>query len=156
MIDFIYKPKGARIWRWKSRLNPHDDRIEDVSLGTSDKQVAEKRRGEMLREKEHERAGFNPSKAARDAGQRCLADHLGEFVGDLRRRGKSDKYLANIEFRVTALIAGCGWTLPKAVTADSFQRWRQEHQDLAPKTVNGAVKRERKTNRVKCGGDAAS
>ncbi len=136
MINTLYKPKDSRIWRWKFRLHPADGRIEDISLGTSDKQVAGKKRADLLREREHERAGFIPAKAARDAAQRNLAEHLADFLGDMRRRGKADKYLANIKFRVTALITGCGWTLPKDVTADSFQRWRQEHQDLAPKTAN--------------------
>ncbi len=45
MINHIYKPKGERIWRWKFRLASTDGKIQDVSLGTSDKQVAEKKRG---------------------------------------------------------------------------------------------------------------
>ena len=136
MINTIFKPKDSRIWRWKFRLQPGDTRIEDVSLGTSDKQVAEKNRAELLRQREHERAGFIPPKAARDAAKRSLSEHLVEFLGDMRRRGKSDKYLANLQHRCGTLIADCSWALPKDATADSFQRWRQEHQDLAPKTAN--------------------
>ncbi len=78
MINTLYKPKGSRIWRWKFRLHPADGRIEDISLGTSDKQVAGKKRAELLREREHERAGFIPPKAARDAAQRNLAEHLSD------------------------------------------------------------------------------
>jgi hypothetical protein len=94
MINSIFKPKGSRIWRWKFRLCPADKTIGDVSLGTSDKQVAEKRRGELLREKEHERAGFIPPKATRDAANRKLAEHLQDFLGDMRRRGKSESRVA--------------------------------------------------------------
>ena len=136
MINSIFKPKGSRIWRWKFRLQPADERIEDVSLGTSDKQVAEKRRADKLRELEHERAGLIPAKAARDAAQRPSSDHLAEFLGDMRRRGKSDKYLANLQHRCGTLIAECGWKLPKDASADSFQKWLQDHQNLAPKTAN--------------------
>ncbi len=136
MINTLYKPKDSRIWRWKFRLHPQDRRIEDVSLATSDKQVAEKKRAEMLREREHERAGFIPTKAVRDAAQRALSEHLADFLGDMQRRGKSDKYLANLQFRVSALIEDCAWKLPKDVSADSFQRWRQSHQGLSAKTVN--------------------
>jgi len=91
MINHIFKPRGERIWRWKFRLQPEDGKILDVSLGTSDKQVAEKKRSELLRENEHERAGFIPPKAARNAAQRKLIEHLQDFLGDLRRRGKSEK-----------------------------------------------------------------
>ncbi len=136
MINTIFKPKGSRIWRWKFRQRPEDGKIQDVSLGTSDKSVAEKKRAELLREKEHERAGFIPPKAVRDAAQRKLTEHLQDFVGDLGRRGKSEKYLANIEFRIGKLIADCGWNFAKDVTADSFQAWLRTHRELKDKTAN--------------------
>jgi len=136
MINTIYKPKGSRIWRWKFRLRPGDGEIEDVSLGTSDKQVAEKFRGERLREKEHERAGLIPPKATRDAAQRKLAEHLGDFLGDMRRRGKSEKYLANLEYRVGKLISECVWHTAKDVSADSFQAWLRGQMELKDKTAN--------------------
>jgi integrase len=136
MINNIFKPKGSRIWRWKFRQRPEDGKILDVSLGTSDKQVAEKKRAELLREKEHERAGFIPAQAIRNAAQRKLAGHLQDFLGDLRRRGKSEKYLSNIEFRVGKLITDCGWHFAKDVTADSFQSWLRTHRELKDKTAN--------------------
>ena len=88
MINRIFKPRGARIWRWRFRLRPEDGRIEDISLGTSDKQVAEKRRGDMLREREHERAGFIPSKSVRDSLQKPFTVHLGDYVADLKAQGR--------------------------------------------------------------------
>jgi integrase len=136
MIDCIYKPNGSRIWRWKYRQQPKDGKIEDVSLNTSDKQVAEKRRAERLREKQHERDGLILPKPVRDAAQRKLSEHLQDFVGDLRRRGKSEKYLANLQFRVGALIPGCGWNTAKDVTADSFQTWRRGQVEISAKTAN--------------------
>jgi len=136
MIKTFYKPKGSRIWRLKFRLCPADGKIQDVSLGTSDKQVAEKLGGELLREKEHERAGFIPPKAIRNAAQRKLADHVQDFLGDMRRRGKSEKYLANLEFRVGRLICDCGWHTAKDATADSFQGWLRGRQELKDKTAN--------------------
>jgi integrase len=136
MIDRIFKPKGSRIWRWRIRLRPEDVRIEDISLGTSDKQVAEKRRTDLRREKEHERGGLLHPKPIRESALRHMAQHLAEFLSDMRRRGKSEKYLSNLEFRVSALVVACGWTLPTDVTADSFQRWGVEHKDLAAKTQN--------------------
>lgn len=136
MINYIYKPKRSRIWRWKCRLNPKDGNLRDVSLGTSDKQVAEKRRAELLREREHERAGIIPPKAARDAAQRKLADHLQDFLGDMRRLGKSEKYVANLEFRAGRLISDCGWNTARDVSADSFQAWRRGQLGLKDKTAN--------------------
>jgi integrase len=136
MIDFIYKPKDSRIWRWKFRQQSADRKIVDVSLETSDKRCAEKRRDKLREEKLHERDGLILPKAAREAAQRRLLDHLNDFLGDMRRRGKSEKYLANIEFRVSRLITDCSWKLSKDVTADSFQAWRREHRELKDKTAN--------------------
>jgi integrase len=136
MINTLYKPRRSRIWRWKFRLRPEDGRIQDVSLGTSDKQVAEKFRQERLRENEHERAGFIPAKATREAARRNLAEHLQDFLGDMRRRGKSEKYLANLEYRVGKLISDCGWNAARDVSADSFQAWLRGQQELKDKTAN--------------------
>jgi integrase len=136
MIDCIYKPNGSRIWRWKFRQQPRDGKIDDVSLNTSDKQVAEKRRSESLRERQHERDGLILPKPVREAAQRNLSEHLEDFIGDMRRRGKSEKYLANLQFRVGALIPGCGWITTKDVNADSFQSWRRGQTELSAKTAN--------------------
>jgi integrase len=90
----------------------------------------------LLQEKEHERAGFIPPKATREAAQRKLADHLQDFLGDMRRRGKSEKYLANLEFRNGRLISDCSWHTIRDVSADSFQAWLRGQQELKDKTAN--------------------
>jgi integrase len=136
MIDFIYKPKGSRIYRWKFRQESKDGKIIDVSLGTSDKRAAEKRQAKLREEKLHERDGLILPKPMRDAAQKKLSEHLNDFLGDMRRRGKSEKYLANIEFRVGRLITDCNWSQAKDVTADSFQFWLRQQTDLKDKTAN--------------------
>jgi integrase len=136
MISNLYKPKGSRIWRWRYRLQASDVKISDVSLGVSDKQAAEKLCSEKLRELEHERAGISPLKATLQAAQKKLTDHLDDFLGDLRRRGKSEKYLANLEYRVGRLITNCEWHFAKDVSADSFQTWLRQQADLKDKTAN--------------------
>ena len=135
MINHIYKPKGERIWRWKFRLTPVDGKITDVSLGTADKQVAEKNRGGLLREKEHERAGLLPSRIVRYAAQRKLTEHLQDFLGDLRAKGRARDYISHVAHYNKALIADCGWTYPQDATADSFGVWRKA-QNKSQKTLN--------------------
>jgi integrase len=136
VIDFIYKPKGSRIWRWKFRNKPADGKIQDVSLETSDQRCAEKRHAKLREEKQHERDGLIAPKATREAAQRKLSDHLDDFIGDMRRRGKSEKYLGNLEFRVGRLIKECGWALAQDVTADSFQAWLRKQTEMKDKTAN--------------------
>jgi integrase len=135
MINFIYKHKGERIWRWKFRLDSVGSKVLDVSLGTTDKQVAEKKRGELLREKEHEKAGLMPVKAVRDSARRELIKHIVDFTGDLRSQRRNHRYIGSIEYQLTELADKCEWTYPQDVSADSFIVWRNA-QSKAAKTLN--------------------
>jgi len=65
-----------------------------------------------------------------------LTEHLQDFLGDMRRRGKPDKYQANLEFRVGRLIIDCGWITAKEVAADSFQAWLRGQTELKDRTAN--------------------
>jgi integrase len=136
MINYIFKPDNSRIWRWKYRQKPGDGKIEDISLGTPDKQVAEKRRAELLRERHNEQAGLSLPKGMREAAGRKLVEHLDDFLGDMRRRGKSEKYLANLEFRIGRLIKDCSWSFAKDATADSFKTWLRMQTEMSDKTAN--------------------
>jgi integrase len=135
VTDRIFKPKGSRIYRWRYRLHPKDGKIVDISLGTSDRQAAERIRAEKLRELEHERAGILPPKASRDAAQRELKEHLRDVVGDMRAKGRNLQYVAEFENRFELLMKECSWQFPQDITADSFTKWRNI-QDKSPKTLN--------------------
>ena len=136
MIDRIFKPNGSRIWRWRFREKPEDVKILDISLGTPDKSVAEKRRAEKRGKLILENAGLIPPEKTVAAAQRNLALHLDDFIGVMRRNGKSEKYLANLEFRVGRLIKECPWNTAVDVSADSFQTWLRLHPELSAKTSN--------------------
>ena len=118
MLNRIYKARGERIWRWRFRHSPSDVKILDVSLGTSDQQVAKKKQMELVREKEHERAGLIPSRIVRDAAQRKLTEHLQDFLGDLRAKGRDGHYISDVSHYNETLIADCGWVYPQDVSAD--------------------------------------
>jgi hypothetical protein len=53
-----------------------------------------------------------------------------------KRRGKPEKYLADLEFRVGRLISDCGWNAAKDVSTDSFQSWLRGQNELNDKTAN--------------------
>jgi integrase len=127
--------KRGRIYWLKYRAHEARGKPQEVSLGTSDKQVAEKRRSEFVAEKEREQAGILAPKEMRVAAQRSLSDHIEDFVTDIRARGKAEKYADNIEMRLNRLVAECGWKTVRDVGADSFAAWRAR-QKMAPKTLN--------------------
>jgi len=133
MIDNLHK--RGRLWWWRYRPQGDQGKAQDISLETPDKQVADRKRTELLAEKEREAAGIIAPRALRDAAQKPLSEHLQDLLGDLGAQGKSEKHLANVEHRVGALIEACGWKIAKDVTADSFQNWRRG-QSLSAKTLN--------------------
>ena len=141
MIDNLHK--RGRLWWWKYRPHGDQGKAQDISLGTPDRQVAERKRTELLAEKEREAAGMIGPRPLRDAAQRPLSEHLESLLADLRAQGKGEKYLANVEHRVGVLIEACGWKMAKDVTADSFQTWRKS-QSLAAKTFNDYLEAARR------------
>jgi len=56
-------------------------------------------------------------------------------MADLKSRNRAAMYVYNIEHRFNKLAAGCGWKLPRDVTVESFQIWRQV-QEKSAKTLN--------------------
>ncbi len=141
MIDNLHK--RGRLWWWKYRPHGDQGKAQDISLGTPDRQVAERKRTGLLAEKEREAAGIIAPRALRDAAQRALSVHLQDLLADLRAQGKSEKHLANVEYRVGALIQACDWKMAKDVTADSFQNWRKG-QSLTAKTLNDYLEAARR------------
>lgn len=142
MISHIYKPRRkrngktitSRLYRGRYRLEG-EFLIQEVSLGTSDKQVAEKKLREIIRQKELEKAGIVADEATTRAARKPLVDHLIDFVEDLKARRRTRDHVLKTSRRIRTLIQACGWKIPADVTPDSFVAWRSK-QSLAPKTLN--------------------
>lgn len=134
MIAYPYKPKRSRIYRARIKLDG-EAKVSDVSLHTSDKQVAEKNLSGLIEQREKERGGFRVSKRVLDGGRKALSGHLADYVRELTRLGRDDEYVYNVECLVSRLAKECGWTTTHDVTADSFRAWR-ERQKKSPKTLN--------------------
>src|ERR1035437_10141218 len=134
MICYLVKRKGRRLWRGRYRLAGMPKPIE-VPLRTADKQVAQTKLLNIVKEAEQERAGIIAPKSLRDGAQRRLKEHLADYTRDLEKLGRDSMYVYNVEKLVERLLAECNWDFPMDVTADSFQGWRG-NQDKAPKTLN--------------------
>jgi hypothetical protein len=136
MTNYLFKPKGSRMWRWKFRLRREDGKIQDVALGTTDKQVAEKFRSDLLKQKEDDRAGFIPPKATRDAAHTQTVRPFARFPGRHAAAWQVGKVSGKP--RISCWQADCGlrWNTAKDVSADSFQGWLRGRQELKDKTAN--------------------
>lgn len=133
MTNSIYK--RGRIWWWKYRAHGVRGKTLTESLGTPDKQAAEKRRSERLAEVEREQEGIIAPKRMREAAKQTTEKHLDDFEADLRARGRVPKYIDNLSMRIRKLIEDCGWKQLHEITADSFVAWRSRQQYSAKTLV---------------------
>lgn len=143
MIQKVYLP------RRKDRKSPNSHpeyfgryklrgmtKAKQVPLHTTDKRIAENKLQAIVDELQQEAAGIIAPRPLREAAQRMMTGHLGEFIADLNALQRDSMYVYNARKHVAKLIAQCGWTLPKDVTSDSFLAWRAR-QNKAAKTLNG-------------------
>ena len=90
----VRRPKGSRNFRGKYRLS-NGPKIYYVSLKTPFRHVAEENLKRIVREREEELAGLIAAKPLRDAAERPLAEHLAEFLADLKARGRCRSHVAH-------------------------------------------------------------
>ncbi|GHB93262.1 hypothetical protein GCM10007047_05730 [Cerasicoccus arenae] len=143
MISHVYKPKRkkngktivSRNYRGRYRLDG-DFAVTEIALRTTDKQVAEKRLAEIIKELEQERVGIIAPKLQRDSAEKSLESHVKDFLADLRAIGRTDKHIDLLRRRFKRLISDEGWTRLSDVTANNFTQWRSAQADLKPKTLN--------------------
>lgn len=133
--DKTGKLKEGRMWRARYRIKG-DARTTDVSLGVTDKRVAEKQLDLMISEAERERAGILPPRRVRDAAAKVLSEHLRDYVADLGAKGCNREYIKRVEQRATRLFGTFGWRGLRDVDPEAFVQWRILQASLAPKTLN--------------------
>jgi integrase len=139
----IYKSKRqrngkrvtGRLYRARVKLDG-DDKVRDIALKVSDRQVAQQKLNEIVRELEHEAAGLMPAKLERVAAQCPLLDLVTEYVNELTVLGRSEDHLRHVDKRLRKLVRECLWTKLADVTPAAFQTWRKAQSGKAPKTLN--------------------
>jgi integrase len=74
---------------------------------------------------------------------RPLAEHVADYIADLRALGRDGKYVYNCDKRLAKLTAECGWKALGDITADSFCLWRERlprmedgRSQLSPRSQN--------------------
>lgn len=108
------------------------------SLGVTDKQAAEKKAQEFIREREREAAGILEPKVIRDAALMPLAEHLEDYIADLEKRnraGRNGRGGRQLKMRVKTLLTECSWNVAFKISADSFVAWRIR-QTKSARTLN--------------------
>ncbi len=121
------KRKKAGVWylRYQFEGMPTS---KSVSLGVTDRQVANSLAAEFRKEKERELAGMLPPKRLRDAAKKTLSEHVADYIGDRERRGKglkrNGKDNKQVKKRLNQLFSENAWKRFADVSADGFVTWR--------------------------------
>jgi len=142
MIAYIYRHKRqhngktvfSRIWRARLKLDG-DLKPRDISLGVSDKQVAEQKLRDITRDHERVSVGLLAPAAQRETFENPMEKLVDSYVADLKALGRSTDHVRHVDKRLRRLMRECHWQSLRDATADSFLRWRAE-QTQAPKTIN--------------------
>ena len=111
-----------------------DGRVKLVK-GYTDRQSTEQLAARLERSKAQRAEGLeDPYKQHRG---RPLAEHVADWVAELKQLGRDDVHVGQCAFRMGRLIEECGWATLGAITVESFLRWRQ----TATSTVGTAAKK---------------
>src|SRR6266567_1642650 len=143
-MENVYRPSRrkngkrvrSRVYRGRYRLDPAD-RIKEIPLRTTDKQVARERLKQIVLEEQRERAGLIAPKEEREAVKRPIADHIADFIADRRSVGCDEKYVRELHRKLLRLGEECKWRTVRDVTVKSFCAWRDKEAKVkAGKTLN--------------------
>ena len=134
MICFVYKQSGRRLYSGRYQLDSSAPLVR-VPLRTTDKQVAQQRLNQIVLDADRERSGLAVPKPMREAAQKSITDHAGEYCDDLAAMGRSPEYVYTVQKRLERICRESGWHRCADVTPDSFVAWRKR-QSKSPKTLN--------------------
>src|SRR5581483_4780872 len=142
MTAYVFRPKRrkcgklvqCKTYSGRYRLAGQTN-VVTVALNVTDREVAERKLRELIRDKEREASGISVPKRMRVAAETALVGHIITFCADLRARRRDSEYVATTERRLKKLAADCNWRRLIDVTAESFQKWRAK-QSWGPKTLN--------------------
>jgi integrase len=145
MICFVFRPrrrvKGkvrvARTWSGKFQL-PGDAKPTVAPLGVMDKQVAQEKLRQIVRDAERGRVGLSPTKSEQDAAEQSIKKSIDEYIESRRGLNRDEKYVRELESKLSRLGQECEWSTLRDITAHSFEAWRarQRKDRMSPKTLN--------------------
>jgi len=145
MINTVYRPKRkiggktvtSRLYRGKYRVGDMA-KPEYVSLGVTDKQVAQTKLNKFIQDKEKELAGIPVYGKAIE-----LSEKLNGFISNLESLNKAKRYVVNTKNIINTLMRECNWKYTSDINAESFEGWRSKQTDKSGKTLNeylGAIR----------------
>jgi hypothetical protein len=78
-------------------------------LKVTDKQVALSKMERLVREAQQERYGIIPPRSLSAALTTPLAIHVREFIAELQKLGRDERYVEQRKSALSRLLTECGW-----------------------------------------------
>jgi integrase len=147
----VFKPSrvvdGKRVigktYSGRYRL-PGDLKDRQVALDIPDKQAAKAALAARVKQEMLEFHGLVPPSRQLETASSPILPVVGEWLDDLRAKGRKPHYIGIMEKFWKVLSRECGWRRVADVRADSFIRWRVSNaSEKSAKTLNeylGAVR----------------
>ena len=125
----------AKTYSGRYRLDG-DTNDTSVSLGVTDKQVAEAKLAGIVKQAERERQGLAAPLRQIETVSAPLKSVVCEWVSDLGAKGRKPHYCGIMEKFMGVLMRECPWSKVSDIRPDSFIRWRGANRTKAAKTLN--------------------
>ncbi len=129
------KPVLAESRKWCIEYRGADGKVRRRA-GFTDRKATEQLAAQLERQAERQRAGIVDIEVAHL--KTPLMEHIEAYLADLRRAGRDDMYVYNLDKRLHKLARKCGWHSLGAIGPDSLSRWLAERKQrgTAPRTLN--------------------
>ena len=139
MQQFVFKPKRKvdgktiiqRTYSGRYKLDG-DKKLNQVSLGVTDKRVAETKLNDIVLREQRKRAGMRSSGDGND----LIGTSLNLFCEDLKVRGRGEKYINDVRRFIRIVSEHARWNTLIDINPEGFLNWRTANGDKAPKTLN--------------------
>ncbi len=133
MASVFKKSETAQKWSYKVKL---PNGAWQRYVGYTDKRATESKAAQHQAMIERGEVGLVDLFGA--AKSKSLAKHIGDYINDLKGKGRDNVYVDNSRRFLTKIAGDCHWNCTTDITADSLMRWRNGF-DRSPKTKNTYV-----------------
>ena len=106
-----------------------------VSLGVTDKQVAESKLAVIVKQAERETQGLAAPRLQVETLAMQLAPLISDWVADIAAKGARPHHCGVSKLNMGVLMRECGWKRVSDITPDSFIRWRGATRGRSAKTL---------------------
>ncbi len=139
----VVDKQGERRVRTKSetyyaKYRDGDGIVKEVATGCRDKQAAQKKLDELLSIADKIRVGSLSTSDLEigDHSRTPVADHVAQYITDLKSRGINADRIKTSETRLKAACEGCGFRWLRDLNSEELRKWLRQDSEMSAATYN--------------------